>query len=265
MFKDTPSRQVLCWHRILFRECAGDGPRAVETLGRQTSLTPSQKGIREGLLTGVTSKFTLRIVAFLQGRRMGVPGRRHSPATGPGRTAGTIAYFNVTGAERARGHPEAQGGVLSLDQSVQVLMAGRGGWRMTERSRLFHLPPVGAKDPADHPHSWLLVLGVPSTGNGFPHLCTDSPPPGLGTSLGCSELPASEEAASEIIHFHSLSASCRACGRFFSLHPHHMSYGFAESPLKLPRDRVSSPSTLMMDLTMRPALTSGMWAEVSQF
>lgn len=196
---------------------------------------------------------------------MGVPGRRHSPATGPGRTAGTIAYFSVTGQRGPGRHPEAQGGVLSLDQSVQVLMVGKGGWRMTERSRLSHLPTVGAKDPADHPHSWLLVFGVPSTGNGFPHLCTGSPPPGLGTSLGCSELPASEEAASGIIHFHSISASCRACGRFFFLCPHHMFCGFAEYPLRLPRDRVSSPRTLMMDLTMRPALTSGMWAEVSQF
>lgn len=34
---------------------------------------------------------------------------------------------------------------------------------------------------------------------------------------------------------------------------------------QLPRDRVSSPSTLMMDVTMRPALASGMWAGVSQF
>ena len=102
---------------------------------------------------------------------------------------------------------------------------------MKERSCLSHLPPVSGKDPAAHPHSWLLVLGVPSTGNAFPRLCTGSPPPpGLGIGLGCSELPTLEEAASEIIHFHSLSASCRACGRFFSLRPHHMCYGFAESP-----------------------------------
>lgn len=191
----------------------------METLGRQTSLTPSQKGIREGLLTGATSKFNLRRVAFLQGRRMGVPGRRHSPATGPGRTAGTIAYFSVTGAERAREAPRGPGRGAQFGPECAGLDGRQRRWRMTERSRLSHLPPVGAKDPADHPHSWLLVLGVPSTGNGFPHLCTGFPPPGLGTSLGCSELPASEEAASEIIHFHSISASCRACGRFFFLCP----------------------------------------------
>lgn len=237
----------------------------MKTLGRQTSLTPSQKGIREGLLTAVTSKFNLRRVAFLQGRRMGVPGRRHSPATGPGRTAGTIAYFSVTGAERAREAPRGPGRGAQFGPECAGL---DGGQRRVEDDREVTsviTPPVSAKDPADHPHSWLLVLGVPSTGNGFPHLCTGSPPPGLGTSLGCSELPASEEAASGIIHFHSVSASCRACGSFCFLCPHHMFCGFAKSPLQLPRDRVSSPSTLMMDLTMRPALTSGMWAEVSQF
>ena len=101
---------------------------------------------------------------------------------------------------------------------------------MTERLCLSHLP-VGAKDPAAHPHSWLLVLGVPPTGNVFPRLCTGPPPPsGLDTSLGCSELPASEEAASGIIHFHSLSASCRACGRFFSLRPHHSAVALQSLP-----------------------------------
>ena len=130
MFKNTPSHQVLRRHRILqavFREYAGDGPRAVETIGRQTSLTPSREGVGEGLLTGVTSKFNLSIVAFLQGRRMDVPGRRHSPATGLDRTAGATAYFSVTRAERAKEAPRGPGWVLSLEQSVQVLMAGRGG------------------------------------------------------------------------------------------------------------------------------------------
>ena len=130
----------------------------METLGRQTSLTPSQKGIREGLLTGATSKFNLRRVAFLQGRRMGVPGRRHSPATGPGRTAGTIAYFSVTGAERAREAPRGPGRGAQFGPECAGL---DGGQRQVEDDReVTPVPPASCRCQGSSRSSSLLAFGA---------------------------------------------------------------------------------------------------------
>lgn len=91
----------------------------------------------------MTSKFNLRIVAVLQGRRMDVPGRRHSPATGLDRTAGTIAYFSVTRAERAKEAPRVPGWGAQLGTECTGL---DGRQRRLENEReVVPVPPVSCQ------------------------------------------------------------------------------------------------------------------------
>lgn len=129
----------------------------METLGRQTSLSPSQEGIGEGLLIGVTSKFNLRIVAFLQGRRMDVPSRRHSPVTGLDRTAGTIAYFSVTRAERAREAPRGPGWAAQLGPECAGL---DGRQRRVEDDREVVSVPPACRCQGPGSSSSLLAFGA---------------------------------------------------------------------------------------------------------